>query len=149
MTLMLQLLIAGALAASPDPLATGQDLVAWRALQEQTDPVQWRRFLMDYPASPLAELAWRRLVEVGHAPDPTANPSLNRISTSYNQHEEDLARTPQGFAVATLRLDTPALAESDKRPVRRVGFGLRLPLVLTAAPTARITWSVVEDPVEY
>ncbi len=147
MMLLLPLMVPGAYAGAPDPLTTGQDLVAWRALQEQTDPGAWRGFILAFPDSPLAELAWRRLVEVGHAPDPTSNPALARIATSYAQHQADLARTPEGYAVATLRLNEAQPADADDRGTRRAGLGLRTPIVLTSAPSARATgWLVVDDP---
>lgn len=147
MILMLPLMVGGALAGSPDPVTTGQDLVAWRELQQQTDPGAWRGFLLAYPDSPLAELAWRRLVEVGHAPDSTSNPTLSRIAASYAQHEADLARTPTGYAVATLRLDEPVPTDDQPRSARGAGFGLRTTVVLNSAPSTRgAGWLVVDDP---
>jgi hypothetical protein len=146
MTLMLQLLIGGTLTGSPGPVALGQDLVAWRALQEQTEPTAWRAFLMEYPNSPLAELAWRRLVEVGHAPDPTANPTLARIAASYVQHEAELARSPEGFAVATLRLQDPPAEAVPSRGTRRVGFSPRAPMVLTGTSARNVGWMLLAEP---
>ncbi len=149
MTLLLLVLVGSTLAGPTDPIATGEDLVAWRALQEETDPVAWRRFLLEYPNSPLAEMAWRRLAEVGHAPDASANPGLSRIATSYEQHEADLARTPEGIAVATLRL-APVVEEPEPVELRMVRrWGLGLPTLSAPASTTTLAWSaIVETPTE-
>ncbi len=147
MTLMLPLLVGVALAGPQDPVVAGDDLVAWRALQEQTDPGAWRGFLLSYPDSPLAELAWRRLVEVGHAPDPTSNPTMSRIAASFEQHEADLARTPEGYAVATLRLEDEGPSPDESRTSRRSPLGLRTSVAPTSATAAHgASWLVVEDP---
>ncbi len=146
MTLLLPLLLGSAHAGAPDAVASGEDLVAWRALQQETDPSAWRGFLLAYPDSPLAELAWRRLVEVGHAPDPSSNPTLGRIATSYAQHEADLARTPEGYAVATLRLEAPTEDTQQAARTGRRALRDRTPVVLTSAPAARtLGWLVVGD----
>ncbi len=148
MKLLLYLMVGSALAAPPDPVVSGEDLVAWWDLQEQSDPAAWRAFLLEYPDSPLAERAWRRLVEVGHAPDPATNPTLKRIANSYEQHEAELARTPEGFAVATLRLDEPAHAVPQRHSRLRGGFfSLRAPAVLTSRGSAHtMGWMVIEEP---
>ena len=147
MSLMLSLLVGSTLAGPADPIAAGEDLVAWRALQDETDPVAWRGFVLEYPDSPLAELAWRRLAEVGHAPDASANPGLRRIATSYEHHEADLARTPEGIAVAPLRLEpTAEEAAPEVRVTRRPAPSFRLPTVLTSTRAPARSWALVVEP---
>ena len=102
----------------------GEDLVAWRALQEESAPAELRRFIADFPSSPLAEVAYRRLLE--QEAERAALPSNARLAASYARHEEALQRQPAHVAVAELPVDT--LSEPSTRdllsPIAEGGVGL-------------------------
>jgi len=93
-------------------IQAGEDLSAWRTLQRDApdDLDALFAFLEAYPSSPLAELAYRELVEAKAELPADFRGTAARVSTSYHRHQEALSRTPAGVAVA--RLEVSGAAES-------------------------------------
>lgn len=99
----------------PEAVVAGEDLDAWRELQtrrltgdEAVDA--WAGFLVRWPASPLAEVAWARLREAGAletvvAEHPEIEPWLPGIEASWRTHQHALERPPVHTAVADLAPD--------------------------------------------
>ena len=102
-------------------LSSGADLQAWRALGNTPSTAELQDFLETHHASPLAELAVRRLDEKGIA-IPTQN--IGPILSSLLAHDARLASRPITVAVAPLTviplsseelpaLNRPALASAE------------------------------------
>ena len=101
-------------------IQSGEDLTAWRTLQRDApdDVDALVDFLEAFPSSPLAELAYRELVEAASSPSGRAQLPADfrgntaRLSTSYHRHQEALSRTPAGVAVARLEVSGAVEAAS-------------------------------------
>lgn len=100
----------------------GDDLVAWRAIQDTTprDPAALVAFVQEFPSSPLAELAYRALVELEAELPPSGQ--LNRLAASYAHHEADLRRRPAHVVVATISVRTASeqTAQAELAPASPV-----------------------------
>lgn len=130
----LLLLAAVARAAPGDPIpeavVAGRDIDAWREIEarrpEGTAAVTaWQDFLVRFPASPLAEVAWARIEALG-ATQATlqSHPELRLWQPWWDRslaaHHDDLTHPPLSVAVATLRPDgTPSV---DLGPQWTVGL---------------------------
>ena len=97
-------------------LASGTDIQAWRELGSSPNPELLQDFLRIYSASPLAELAVRRLEEQGVVMQVR---NLQNILASLLAHEARLAQDP--VAVIPTRLVVHPLSREElptfKRPV--------------------------------
>ncbi|MCB9759603.1 MAG: hypothetical protein H6739_07155 [Alphaproteobacteria bacterium] len=97
----------------------GEDIVAWRqlsALPAAAQPEALQAFVQEFPSSPLAEVALRRLMELELSPPDLPAVTLTRLNNSYLSHEQALQRTPAQVAVATVEL-------SSSEPPTRVRRG--------------------------
>jgi len=95
-----------ALAAPPSPIELGHDLADWSALPSNAPVEALSDFMQSHPDSPLAELAWKRLI----AQHPQAKPpkSARKTALSHQQHQEALRRTRAAQTIARLTpSDTP------------------------------------------
>lgn len=90
----------------------GEDIQAWQALvaEDPDDPEALRAFVEDFPTSPLAEVAYARLNQLG-GPKPELSPVvLARMDASLDAHRDALSRRPTQVAVATLPMGAATLA---------------------------------------
>jgi hypothetical protein len=92
--------ISVALAAPPNPIELGLDLSEWRALPENASEEILSEFIKNHKDSPLAELAWRRILEA--EPSPERPRWTRRIAQSHEDHEQALGRTQVSQVVARL-----------------------------------------------
>lgn len=93
----------------PPEIVAGEDLAALRAIVEEApeDPAGWADLLVRFPSSPLAELAWGRLVELGALEEtlrahPELRPWADGLDRSWRAHQAALDRTPVTVVVADL-----------------------------------------------
>ncbi|MCO4746942.1 MAG: hypothetical protein KC912_19245 [Proteobacteria bacterium] len=130
---MLAALLITAVLATPMDLATGADLTAVRAIEtaSMTDEAAvdaWRAFLLAFPDSPLATLAWRRLEALHGAhtdwvpPDKAA--AIARVARQARLEDEEAARSWVYASVAPLRADGGPLIETTSSWVSRFETGI-------------------------
>lgn len=135
-TLLALLLLVTAEARPPDATLAGGDLVAWqdlalRQLEDAEAIVGYRAFIQNWPTSPLAEVAWSRLVALGAETgswtlEPGVRPRvLADLRRSWRSHEEVLQRG-QGLVAVAHITDEDTLAEAAdagraERPMARGG----------------------------
>jgi hypothetical protein len=116
--LLLTSTLANAQPREDERIRRGEDIEAWRQVQDSQDPADHQAFIEEFPSSPLSELAYRRLNEL----DPAAadlNPVTDaRLSSSTERHDRDLDRTQPQVAVATLSLAAPVTLAPE--PTTRV-----------------------------
>jgi hypothetical protein len=101
----LAILVAFAQAPEADPslsdLPAGEDLVAWRSMRANPSAPELERFLRHHTASPLAELALRRLEHKGLL---IATKDIEAVIESLLNHEARLTQAPQTTAIATIEV---------------------------------------------
>ena len=110
MLLLMASQLASAQPRDAGRVAAGEDLAAWRDLLEQRGPEQAGlddvdalfAFLREFPSSPLSELAYRRLVELGHDVPVDLRGTVARIADSYREHEAVLLGETPSASVRTL-----------------------------------------------
>jgi len=116
LTLFLLSLLLNPLAhGQPGDVAAGEDLAAWwemQALRLEGEAAEgsYEDFLVRYPTSPLAEVAWARLRDLDALDDiaqrrPALRPQLQALERSWTLHQEALHRTPRTVVVAELEPD--------------------------------------------
>lgn len=92
------MLLALLLLGQPVEVLAGEDLTRWRALETRQDVAleDYEAFVDDFPTSPLAELAYRRLVEAGQAPRHV------KLERSLTGHELVLSRHATSTGIIAL-----------------------------------------------
>ena len=112
--LLLGLLTAPAL-AEPG-VAGGEDLLAWRGIDHRGDDrlEAYRAFLDAWPMSPLAEVAYARLVESGALSINTSAPTqYPQIEQSYQSHQRVLSQQVDDVIVAPLLANGEPVLQPD------------------------------------
>ena len=96
-------------------LASGADIQEWRQLGDSPNPEQLQDFLKRHQASPLAELAVRRLEEQGVA---IQMQGAHTILESLLAHDARLAQGPVAVAPTPLKVQplSPDETPTLKRP---------------------------------
>jgi hypothetical protein len=117
-------LMVGSVAFAQPPVANGEDLIAWQTLENRTLTAEqaadaYRGFVLQFNDSPLAEMAYARLVALGmDAPwtdDATVLSALGSVRNRFEAHQKALA-TPPKAKVAMIDLsedDDDATAARD------------------------------------
>ncbi len=108
-------LLAGSAYAQPIEVISGQDLEAWRMIEQQDLQGEaavsaYRDFVRTFPSSSLAEAAWRRLVELDDGDgewtqDAALRPLVADLRESWRQHQAALDRQPTASVVAPLTVE--------------------------------------------
>jgi hypothetical protein len=119
----LLLAFAGAAHAQDPALIRGDDLAAYRDLTTRRphgeEAVQaWTELLVQWPTSPLAELAWAELRDAGALEavaqaHPEVRAHLPQLERSWTLHQHALARRPVDVAMAELS------GEGEPQPTAR------------------------------
>ncbi|TNE92107.1 MAG: hypothetical protein EP330_02845 [Deltaproteobacteria bacterium] len=118
---MLSLFLVAAL-AGPMDLATGADLTAIRAIEtgslSNAEAVEaWRAFLLAFPDSPLATVAWRALAELegteGEWIPPDRQAAMGRIARQAAAEDAEVERALLGASVAQLHPDGSSLVTDE------------------------------------
>jgi hypothetical protein len=123
--LLLTLLAIPTAHAQPGEVAAGEDIGAWREMQArhlegEAAASGYEEFLARYPTSPLAEVAWAHLRDLGLLEEiehtrPELRPHLQDLERSWTLHQEALNRTPKAVVVADLEPDgTPRPAAAPR-----------------------------------
>lgn len=110
-------------------VATGQDLVAWQTLEQRrltgTSAVEaYKGYLTRYVSSPLAVMAWERLVDLG-APldawmeDPQVKTALAPVRRAWEQAQRTLASASPRRPVQNFDLDAVVEEEDEARDTGR------------------------------
>lgn len=89
-----------AFAVSPEQVR-GEDLASWRALDQASEadrPSKLEAFILAFPDSPLAELAWEQRLDVDPSPAPFRRKNrrlVRRLTRRLRAHQAQLdAREP-------------------------------------------------------
>lgn len=114
---MILALLAGLALAAPPPQAPsaavvrGEDLAAWEALEQADDPPTadaLEDFVLTYPRSPLAELAWSARLARGPVEPAFLRAHREHIlplERSLATHAEAISRPPAVVVVAPLAVE--------------------------------------------
>ncbi len=104
-----------AAAPSGREVVAGRDLTAWQSLEQRrlagsTAVDGYQAFVLLYPESPFAVMAWDRLVTLGGvdgpwAADPALRPTLDSVRARFDAHQ-------RGLREATTRRDVKDLSVS-------------------------------------
>lgn len=98
--------------AAPPEIVRGEDLAAWEALQApgaSPTATDYETFILDFPDSSLAELAWAERKAMTPAPTPFRRRNrrlISRLDRQLRAHQLALERQPTAIAVG--RLPPPA-----------------------------------------
>lgn len=106
------------------PVQTGDDLDAWRDV-DCSDAESLSTFIVEFPNSPLAELALAELQAQGHeAPEQLKKVDRTRLESSRERHDEALDRRAMTVGVAPVAVGEPLTPASTRltRPVLELGW---------------------------
>lgn len=111
----------------------GEDLAAWRGV-DCSDAESLSAFIVEFPTSPLAELALRELDALGAAAPGAMNPvERNRLESSLERHEQALGREATAIGVAPVQVGAEFVPVSTRltRPVLELGWTSGMHLYLS------------------
>ncbi|HMV66548.1 MAG TPA: hypothetical protein PKA64_06835 [Myxococcota bacterium] len=120
---------AAAAEAARAEVATGQDLVAWQTIEQrrltgETAVAAYRGFLERYVGSPLAVMAWSRLVDLG-APieawmeDPQVKAALAPVRRAWEQAQRSIAALSPRRPVQMMEMGDAVADEDGARDTGR------------------------------
>lgn len=108
--------VSGTAAAQPLEVAAGEDLGAWISLEQRRlegpDRVAaYRAYVLAWASSPLATVAWDRLVDLGAdlpwSEDPVTLAAITSVKERWIAQRGALSRRPAPAAVASIDLSAP------------------------------------------
>ena len=118
--------------AQPIEVISGQDLVSWqemeqRRLEGDEAVASYRKFIQEFPTSPLAEVAWTRLRDHGQVDETWTQarpirPHVRDLRMSWEQHQRALSRTSSSVVVAKLDAEVIFQPRGDRWGCPRRGF---------------------------
>ena len=111
-------------ASAVSRVQTGDDLYAWREV-DCSDPESLSAFIVEFPNSPLAELALAELQAQGHeAPEQLKKVDRTRLEASRERHDEALDRRAMTVSVAPVSVgdQLPPSSARLTRPVLELGW---------------------------
>ena len=115
---------ASSVRAQPIEVISGQDLVSCQEMEQrrldgEEAVAAYRSLSEDYPTSPLAEVAWTRLVDQGPLDEAWTQarpirPHIRDLRMSWDQHQRALGRTSTSVVVATLDTEQVLPPRTDR-----------------------------------